>query len=158
VSLGRRQAQRLFLARVNAALRAVSRRLRVVAALRPAARRFRVNAAFWPGVSVALGLVFMNGFPFFLSGQKKPDRCVRPLALPQRVEEWGAESGTMLDELHIARSTRLHGEVTRSKCATHSRRLLELYLARLPFCRGKLHLAQETQHERQARPRRPTRP
>jgi hypothetical protein len=47
------------MARVNAALRAVSRRLRVVAALRPAARRFRVNAPFWPGVSVALGLAFM---------------------------------------------------------------------------------------------------
>jgi hypothetical protein len=52
-------AQRLFLARVTAALRAASRRLRVVAALRPAARRFRVIAAFWPGVSVTLGLAFM---------------------------------------------------------------------------------------------------
>lgn len=52
-------AQRLFLARVTAALRAASRRLRVVAALRPAARRFRVIAAFWPDVSVTLGLVAM---------------------------------------------------------------------------------------------------
>ena len=56
---GRRSAQRLFLARVTAALRAASRRFRVVAALRPAARRFRVNAPFWPGVSVTLGFVFM---------------------------------------------------------------------------------------------------
>ena len=56
-------AQRLFLARVTAALRAASRRLRVVAALRPAARRFRVIAPFWPGVSVTLGLAFI-GFPF----------------------------------------------------------------------------------------------
>lgn len=50
---------REFLARVDAALRAVSRRSRVAPALRPAARRFRVNAAFWPGVSEALDLVFM---------------------------------------------------------------------------------------------------
>ena len=56
---GRSSAQRLFLARVTAALRAASRRFRVVAALRPAARRFRVNAPFWPGVSVTLGFVFM---------------------------------------------------------------------------------------------------
>ena len=57
-------AQRLFLARVTAALRAASRRLRVVAALRPAARRFRVIAAFWPGVSVTLGLAFIGGLAF----------------------------------------------------------------------------------------------
>jgi hypothetical protein len=55
--------QRLFLARVTAALRAASRRLRVVAALRPAARRFRVIAPFWPGVSVTLGLAFMVSLP-----------------------------------------------------------------------------------------------
>lgn len=68
-SRGRRRAQRLFLARVNAALRADSRRLRVVAALRPAARRFRVNAAFWPGVSVAFGLVFMVSL-YFLAARR----------------------------------------------------------------------------------------
>jgi hypothetical protein len=60
----RRPAQRLFLARVAAALRAVSRRLRVVAALRAAARFFRVNAPFWPGVSVASGLVCMVSLSF----------------------------------------------------------------------------------------------
>ena len=54
-----KRGQRLFLARVAAALRAASRRLRVAAAFRPAARRFRVIAAFWPGVSLTLGLAFI---------------------------------------------------------------------------------------------------
>lgn len=68
-------AQRLFLARVTAALRAASRRLRVVAALRPAARRFRVIAAFWPGVSVTLGLAFMI-CPFPLNGTKSRAKLI----------------------------------------------------------------------------------
>ena len=96
VSLGlgrRRRAQRLFLARVNAALRAVSRRLRVVAALRPAARRFRVNAPFWPGVSLALDLAFI-WFPFLSERSEDnaswPDRYVRHLAFPHRVEKEGS--------------------------------------------------------------------
>ena len=55
--------QRLFLARVTAALRAASRRLRVVAAFRAAARRFRVIAPFWAGESVTLGLAFMVFLP-----------------------------------------------------------------------------------------------
>jgi len=56
--------QRLFLARVVAALRADSRRLRVAAALRPAARRLRVNAPCWAGVSLALGFAFMVSLSF----------------------------------------------------------------------------------------------
>jgi hypothetical protein len=72
---GAEAAQRLFLARVTAALRAASRRLRVVAALRPAARRFRVIAAFWPGVSVTLGLAFMIS-PFPLNGRKSRAKLI----------------------------------------------------------------------------------
>ena len=37
-------------------------------------------------------------------------------------------------------------ERSRKKGATHYCRFLEHYLARLPFCRGKLHLAQATRH------------
>ena len=95
-------AQRFFLARVNAALRADSRRLRVAAPLRAAARRFRVIAAFWPGVSLALGLAFMGSLPLRSSVMLRP---------PSHEGGEGAESKTMRDELHKARSSRLHGEV-----------------------------------------------
>jgi len=62
-SRGYPEAQRFFLARVKAALRADARRLRVTAPLRAAARRFRVTAAFWAGDSLGFGLAFMGSLP-----------------------------------------------------------------------------------------------
>ena len=101
----------------------------------------------------------LHGFPFFLSGRQITRDGQTAVSYPQALAQEGG-GGQRKVELCLTSFLKLaqpgYMERSRSKCATHSRRLVKLYLARLPFCRGKLHLAQETQHERQARPRRPT--
>lgn len=127
-------AQRLFLARVNAALRADSRRLRVAAPLRAAARRFRVIAAFWPGVSLALGLAFMGSLPLRSSVMLRPRRH-NPCLLTRVARERKVKQ-CVTSFIKLAQAGYM--ERSRSKSATHSRRSLETYCHKLPFCRGKI--------------------
>jgi hypothetical protein len=85
----------------------------------------------------------LHGLPFFLNGPK--------ITPPSKSGGGGQRKAELCLTSFIKLAHPGYMERSRSKCATHSRRLVKLYLARLPFYRGKLHLAQETQHERQAR-------
>ena len=135
------EAQRLVLARVNAALRADARRLRVAAPLRAAARRFRVTAAFWPGVSLALGLAFMGSLPLRSSVIPRP-RCHNPSPLKRATRERKVKQ-CVTSFIKLAQA----GDMERS----HSRaRLTHAAPSKLTAIncgsgREKLHLAQETQ-------------
>jgi len=116
--------QRFFLARVNAALRADSRRLRVAAALRPAARRFRVNAPCWAGVSLALGFALRFAFMVFLLSEvtarsRIMARCGIPYSL-SRAQGLQRKVGTIHDELNNARSTDVMERHARSERITNS--------------------------------------